>query len=299
MFRVCGLFLIIALVVATLFASTAYAEEASADTIKIVLPNYQGRDGRNHYVETLISTALSTQGLSADVVYHPLPSNVKRIEKLLTEEQAIDVAWLQATTSRTERMQYVPIPIFQGLHGTRLLLINQNRLEAFAQVNTLEQLKTLVGVQHHTWSDTSVLKMNGLSINGDLEYANMLRAIESGLADYFPRSAMTIHAEQRRLAARGIVIEPRLTLEYPSYFLLFVSNRQPDLQKMLVRGITKMSETGDFQRLFERFFDARFQSLDLLNRTKVALNNSALPQSLVSELRQGVFYKPSPKAFTD
>lgn len=267
-------------------------QEASLNNVEtsIVLPNYDGREGPNRYVERLITSALATLGQSAVIAYHPLPSNVKRIEKLLSDEGAIDVAWLPATRQRIERLSYVPVPIYQGLHGTRLLLVNQTKLSEFAKVDTIEGLKALIGVQHRTWSDTEVLKSNGLPINGELEYDNMLRAIESGLADYFPRSAMTIQSEQRRLASRGIVIEPRLSLVYPNYFLLFVSTRSPALLADLSRGVDNMASNGELQVLFKNFFDARFEGLNLHNRTRIVLSNPELPDSLVEELKNGIVY---------
>ena len=66
-------------------------------------------------------------------------------------------------------------------------MIKQSRLGEFADIKTLERLKPFIALQKQSWSDYYVLKSNGLTVNGDLSYESMLKALDEGLGDYFPK----------------------------------------------------------------------------------------------------------------
>ncbi|WP_100644577.1 substrate-binding periplasmic protein [Alteromonas facilis] len=279
----------IAVLVGVSGQSETHAAE-SAEKYTIVLPNYANRPDANHYVQDLVSRALATQGVGAEFDYYPLPTNTKRTLVLLGKDPEIDMTWLPATREYLDTINYIAIPLYQGLHGIRLLLINASNQDRFKNVDTLEALSELVGVQHKSWSDTRILMQNGLTVSGELDYDNMVRAIGSGFADYFPRSAMTIEFEQRKVADRNIIIEPQLALIYPSYYLLYVSDRQPKLFETLNAGFDEIIVSGAFAKIFEEYFSHRYENLDLDKRRKFQLRNSDIPSDVNQVLEKRILF---------
>lgn len=254
----------------------------------LTLPNPTGRSRPNTYIQRLIGEALKTQGIDVSFEYYELPSNQIRLNKLLQEGKTIDLAWLPADSYRTQKLQYVPIPLYQGKHGRRLFLIEEEAQPRFEKISTLSELANLLALQQRSWSDYKVLIENGLRVNGELNYRSMLRALSEGKGDYFPRSALTIFAEQKRANDMGIVIEKRLMLEYPTFTLLFLSQKQPLLMLDLLSGFQTLLITGGFEEIFQDFYSQRFESLGLEKRHRILLKNTELSEEVIELLQRHI-----------
>ncbi len=242
--------------------------------IKITLPlPANDKTPRNSYIEELLTFVFAKENLKLKLEYTKTRMNQLRMTKSLINDEFIDLTWLPYTTERAKELIAIEIPLYKGLHGTRLLIINKNNLEKFEEISTLNQLRHLVGVQHHSWSDYNVFVNNELSIKGDLSYQGMFKAASSGLVDYFPRSALTISDELKNSRDLQLIIEPTLVLKYPTYINFFVSKKVPELAKLIRSGMKKMIADGSFERLFNKYNGHNLQGLNLAKRQKLELKN--------------------------
>ncbi|WP_100656694.1 transporter substrate-binding domain-containing protein [Alteromonas flava] len=285
-----GMWLILAYGVGSAHVYALSATDQAVSHYNLVMPHSPNRNSRNRYVEELVEQALKTQGQTVSFEYYPFPTNVKRTMLLMGENAQIDLTWMPATHEYVNSFSYITLPLYQGLHGIRLLLIHNDNQQRFAAVNSLDDLAQLMGLQHESWSDTAVLLSNGLSVNRELDYDNMIRAIGLKVADYFPRSAMTIQYEQQKVKEQGIIIEPYLALVYPSYYLLFVSEKSPELKASLQRGVDHLIQEQKFMLIFERYFKDRYQGLDLSQRKKLILKNNDIPPELITTLNSRLMF---------
>ena len=67
---------------------------------------------------------------------------------------------------REQALLAIRIPLFKGLIGTRLLLINATDQPRFDQITGGAQLRVLHAGQGHDWPDTDILLHNGYAVAG-------------------------------------------------------------------------------------------------------------------------------------
>jgi len=245
--------------------------------VKITLPlPANNKTPRNYYIEELLTSIFARENFKLELQYTKARMNQLRMTKSLINDEFIDLTWLPFTTERAQKLLAVEIPLYKGLHGTRLLVINKDNLEKFEGISTLNQLGHLVGVQHHSWSDYDVLVANELRIKGDLSYSGMFKAVSSGLVDYFPRSALAIRDELKKNKDSQLIIEPTLVLKYPTYINFFVSKKAPELAKLIRSGMTKMIADGSFEIIFNKYYGSNLDLLNLAKRQKIELKNNSI-----------------------
>ncbi len=137
----------------------------------------------------------------------------------------------------------------------------------------MEQLRPLLAVQQQSWSDYDVLKANGLSVNGELDYAGMVKALESGLADYFPRSALAIGVELQRLQQTNFVIAPDIMLQYPNDYYFYLSKENQNIRDLLEQGMQKIQQSGELEQLYLQHFGDVEKQFSLSQRHIINLKN--------------------------
>lgn len=267
-----------------LAAETESHSDQLTPNVKITIPRSSRENVKNNYIETLLIAAVKASGNQGEIEYFDFPTNQSRLDKLLTEKSKLDLAWLPANKSRLNHIFFIPVPLYKGLHGNRLLLIRESEQQTFNELSGISELAKLTGLQNKHWYDYSVLKNNGLKINGEFEYRETIKALVEGFGDYYPRSAMTVAAEYRTYSAQPIAIEENLMLYYPSYFFIFVNNHNEALQSILMTGFKTIIKTGEMNRVFQQFYGKKINGLRLKERTTIELQNKALPELLKKSL---------------
>lgn len=279
---VISLFLInLPLVAGVSAAPGSIVTDSKQVTLTIARPRDPSRP--NIYVETLLKSAIAEAGFQLTIDYADFPFNQMKAEQLLLDGKMVDVAWMPATTKRLESLRSVPVPLYQGLHGNRLLLITQGSQGKFNGISTTNHLVKLVGITPKAWSDYDILTKNGLVIHGDLNYPASLKAVSDGLGDYFPRSALTIKGDIAAYPKLSFDIEENLVLKYPIYTMLFLSNKKSPILDMLLSGFAKLLDNGTYERLFLQFYQDRIASLNLTNRRYLYLDNPEVSQEAINK----------------
>jgi len=243
--------------------------------ITLPLPTYK-KASKNHYIEELLTAIFAKENFELELQYTKARMNQLRASKSLIDDEFINLSWLPYTAERAKSLLPIKIPLYKGLHGTRLLIINKNNLKKFEKINTLSQLRNLTGVQHLSWSDYDVLVNNKLDIKGDLHYLGMFKAVSSEIIDYFPRSALTIRGELKKNKDSQLTIEPTLVLKYPSYFNFFVNKKSHRLAKIIRTGMKKMLADGSFEIIFHKYYGHNIEMLSLGKRQVIVLKNDSV-----------------------
>ncbi|MEN3158622.1 hypothetical protein ABC502_09590 [Alkalimonas sp. NCh-2] len=245
----------------------------ASQPIQLMLPSSSHAGSvQNLYIESLLRESFASLGLMVEISYSQQEMNSSRIRQSLQTGRYINLAWLGARHQSDPELIAIPIALYNNVHGHRILLIQQQRQDEFSQITSLDQLAAFVGLQHHSWSDYEIMIKNGLTVEGELSYPAMYKALAEGLADYFPRSAMTIVAEHSRHAAEHVVIEQSLVLRYPNEFYFYTHKADIELAKQLEIGLRHLQQSGRFQQLFEQFYGDRLDALALEQRRVLELH---------------------------
>ncbi|MBE1298867.1 MAG: hypothetical protein GJ680_03010 [Alteromonadaceae bacterium] len=264
---------------------SAFTENLLTKSEQVAITIARPRDPSrpNVFIETLLTAAVAEEGLQLVINYADFPFNQIKAEQLLLDGKMVDVAWMPATTQRLKSLRYVPVPLYQGLHGNRLLLIAKGTQDKFNHVSTTNHLTKLIGITPKPWSDYDILTKNGLVIHGDLNYPASLKAVSDGLGDYFPRSALTIQGDIAAYPNLSFEIEQNLVLKYPIYTMFFLSNKKSEVLETLLTGFEKLLKNGEYERLFLQFYQNRIINLNLTKRRYLYLDNPEASQEAIDQ----------------
>lgn len=234
-------------------------------------------DPRSVYPLALLEMALSHSGRNYQLQSSAEPMSKSRSMIFLKEGNEVDVLWTMTSVERELDLRPVRVPIFRGLSGYRIMLVNRSKLQQFSRDNSADKIKRLVYAQGHDWIDAKILQLNGFKVVGAAHYDNLFLMLERNRVDAVPRNALEIADEAPLLAARNIVIEPNWLIYYPtaSYFFVHQDNRQ--LANDIESGLRKMLKDGTFDRLFQQFYAGHLAELKIDKRSILTLENPLLP----------------------
>ena len=211
----------------------------------------------------------------------------------LIDRGILTLITVMTSQEREEQLLPVRIPIYKGLWGHRICIINRRDLDKFAGIRTEEQLKALWAGQGHDWPDTKILQANGYNVVTSPNYQGLFGMLEQGRFDYFPRAINEPWREVEAEKARDLVVEPTLLIQYyaPAYF--FVSKENAKLAKRLERGLNMAIQDGSFERLFSThwYIQDALKLTNIQERTIFRLKNPLLTPETPLE-RKELWYQP-------
>ncbi len=222
---------------------------SAAVSINFVL---NGRDiERDKYKTDLIKMILDRAKIDYELYYYKKPGghdqNVERLKKGIVTIQSFG-----ATKFLEETLIPIRIPIFKGLIGYRVFLINKNDQHKFNKIKELDQLRKLTGMQGKGWTDIKILNDAGLPQLVVPSFALYRILNRGGRADYFSRAVYEAVGELQTLKNEypDITLEKRILLTYPFALYFYVSPKYPDLAKKLTEGFQELVDCGKFENFF-------------------------------------------------
>lgn len=207
----------------------------------------------------------------AEVIRLKIPVEEER--QLRNLNQSItDIAWATCSLQRNEAYLPVLVPQVAGLFGLRVNLIREDD-KRFAKIDTVDALKGLLAVQSAKWHDYDILVNNGFTVLSSDRFS-AYRAVEKGLADYYPRGIAEVTGEMKTAQTKALIIAPDHALRYPLLYLLYVKKGNTTLANRLTTGFERTIQNGAFLALLESQQWYQQARIILLGRTIFDLQNS-------------------------
>ncbi len=175
-------------------------------------------------------------------------TDAKVREELKT--QGIDVYWTMTSSELEKEFLPVRIPIFKGLLGNRIFIINADEQHKFTGVHSLRELSQLQAGQGTLWPDTKILDGAGLPVVTALKYESLFHMLEGNRFDYYPRGVHEPWNEVNQYANLNLAIERELMLVYRAPMYFFVNQSNTELAKALTEGLEVAIADGSFDRVF-------------------------------------------------
>lgn len=254
------------------------SDAATPAPVSVAYPAASPIDERrgNYYVE-LLKLAMAKADGSFVAVPSNNPSTAKRALIRLARHEGVDVFWGPTTSQLEQDFRAVRIPLDKGILGWRLLLINRDDAKRFASLDSLAQLQTLRAGSAAEWSDTQVLRDNGLQVVTAQQYRNLLAMLVARRFDYVPRGIGEIADEARQHPE--FVVEAHLALHYPVCTYFFVAQDNEPLAKQIENGLLRAKADGSFDKLFERYYATALHMAGLDQRRILQMRNTVEPQT--------------------
>ncbi|GAB3018647.1 substrate-binding periplasmic protein [Bowmanella dokdonensis] len=239
----------------------------------VIYPGY----ARDDYMVSVLKLALShlpenayeVRALGAD-----LPK--ERAFDLLGAPDGLDVLTGTCLKDRSHQALPVHFPLLRGLNGMRIGLIPAANPDKLKAVKNLTDLKALHIGQYHSWSDTRILRANGLRVFAGGDYEGLYLMLDRQRIDVFPRSVLEIEQNLAQHPTLELMIDSHLLIQYPSAYYFFVSRDNPQLAIDLKQGLESALQDGSFDKLFEAQFGEILQRLGIKQRHLLHLDNPFL-----------------------
>jgi len=176
----------------------------------------------------------------------------------------------------------IPQPLTKGLLGYRLLLVRDESLAKFAQINTPQQLQALsIGIPQ-TWADAGLFRHNRYKVIEQGTLDNLFLLLKNGTFDYVALGVNEIEEifSHRVVPMGGICIEPSLMLYYPFPLVFYVNPSNSVLAERIEKGLKLIACNGEHETLFSHHHGDVVQRLNLRNRKLLTLKNPILPPDM-------------------
>ena len=237
-------------------------------------------DDNEKYYVSLLKLALN-ETIDDFGPYQLQSVNINMVQQrsinMLGTGKYIDVIWSMTSSKREQTLQAVYIPLLKGLMGYRVFLIRADEQNRFSDINTIEELNSMVAGQGAYWPDTEILKANGV-FNVDALEKYLHSMLVKRRFDYFPRAITEVATELVKYPM--LALESQLMFKYtaPSYF--FVNEKNTVLAERLELGLMRAIKNGSFDRLFYDVWAPAvlMTQLNIVNRLVFPLKNPLLSE---------------------
>lgn len=192
----------------------------------------------------------------------------------------LDLAWTSSDAKMEATVLPIRIPLFKGLLGYRILIINKHDQAKFDRVETLEDLKQLTFGQGRTWADTNILEANGFTVIKTNKYPSLFYMVEGGRFDAFPRGVHEPFGELAQRPELELAVEKNLMVAYKMPFYLFVSKNNPELAKDIETGFNRAIADGSFDEAFMNAPEVKdvIEKANMKNRKVFYIDNPTLSE---------------------
>ena len=229
------------------------ARAAPAAHFEIVYPQIRaGRDVHAAFALATLDIAMKAANASYTVRQVEIVMERTRALAELASGNTINLHWTSMEARAERGLNVVHIPIHRGLIGYRVFLIRQDRQADFDRIDTLEDLRSMTGVQGLGWIDTDIMRNAGLPVQTTSTYETIFRMLEGRRVDYFPRGVIEAYPELDSHVSTepDLAVENRLLLGYRSDFLFYVSPNHGLLAETIARGFAAAWRDGSYLKLF-------------------------------------------------
>lgn len=244
-------------------------------------------DKRYEYNIALLKAALEvTKEAYGDYSMQPSSyGDVSRKRQIaLVESGKMTITWAPASDELQEQLSAIKIPIFKGLLGYRFFFVNDSEKEKFASVKSLEELKKLTMCTGHGWGVTKLYTHHGFKTLISPAYEGLFEMIEQGRADYFSRGINEIFKEYeaRKDKYPKLHIDTHLSLYHPLPFYTYLppTKEGKALAQRVEKGFHLLIQSGEFERLFQKYHGELLADANLGERTMFSVDNPFLPKDV-------------------
>lgn len=251
-------------------------------------------DIKQSYPLQLLALALEQTGVRYELKPTTKSLSEKRARELLRANREIHVIWRSTTRDLEDELLPIRIPIYKGLMGLRVLLLDGENTSLLKPIQQLTELRRFIPVQGYNWPDTKVLQANGFEVTTAANLRQMYSILSGGGANFSPRSIIDVWDEVSSPAfPSSLKVEPHLALYYPSATYFFVHRKNLILANLLRSGLEQALAKGVFDHLFLSVHKELMESANIDGRTLFELENPELPESTPLHRRELWFRMPS------
>ncbi|NOH81017.1 ABC transporter substrate-binding protein [Vibrio sp. RE86] len=214
--------------------------------------NIPGKVGEDKFTVTLLKEFVKRSD-NYDQVHHIYGTSGDPAQsKMMADVElgSLDVVWMGTTKELETSLSPVYVPIYRGLLGMRLPIVERDKADIFNHVDSLSEMQRFTACQGKTWSDTLILEANGINVAKSLKYPNLFYMLEGDRCDYFPRGFFEPYPEVQTYSHLNLTVDEHVILRYRMPLFFFTAKNKPELAREMTQVFADMYQDGSFQSLF-------------------------------------------------
>ncbi len=260
---------ILFMLIAAVFSTNVMAK------LKVIYPNVNNQ-GENTFGYAALKLALENSGRDFEIQISDGEQNDALVRQMLEKKQ-ISIADFGTSAEFEQKFSPVYFPIDLGLNGWRILLIHKENQSQFAEINSIEDLRTRETGQGAGWSDVEILESAGMKVVTAPTIENLIKMTDKKRINCFPLGANEAHSllDIYKKESPNVVVEQELLLIYPFGRLFFVHKDNKELHDIVETGLIESFKNGSFWKMFRshKSNESLFTKVNLKNRRQIVLDN--------------------------
>ena len=264
------------LVAVASFLGSGLVFSQTADPIVYQVPE-SSTDFRSQYAVELLQLILKNTDTQRKTKPLKTTASQDRVLMLLNDG-VIDVFWSGASKFRNQEFTPIEFPIYKGLLGYRLVLVNSEQPDLLAKTRTLEALKKFTVGQGGDWPDTRVYSENGFVVQTTSTYEGLFNMLSKKRFDLFPRSIVEVWRELESFGSYDITLDEHILIHYPFAMFYYVRKNDKKLAALLNLGFQRIKDNGQFDELFYHYYGDIINKAHIPSRNVIEMPNSLFPK---------------------
>jgi hypothetical protein len=245
------------------------ASGAEPRAIRLARPAFHV-DPKKWYPLHLLEAAIRASEEPGTVRVVDRMTDSRALIELSVPEGQVDVVVGMPSQERDEKLLRVPVPLYKGLFGLRLLVVRRGEAANWRAVRDLPSLRAKLLLQGADWPDTSIMSANGLQLRTAAKVPQLYEMLLRGEGDAFPRGA-TEAAGEVVWQEQRVEIVPGLGLRYHTDLFFYVRRHDTPLAQQLQRGLLALNRSGALDRLLLDHHGEDLRVADLRGRRWIEL----------------------------
>lgn len=239
---------------------------ATAAPLRVTIPKYEAENPIAAYYPQLLTLALEktleTDGPFELVQATQVLTSLRQAAELKNNGM-VSLIWDSSDARREADLLPIRVSLLRNLHDYRVLLIRADDARRYAQVRTLNDLRSFTAGAGVNWPSTEALRYNRMPVVTSVDYVKLFPMLRAKRFDYILRGVHAGFNEERAYGSSGLIVERTLLLRYPGRFYFFVNKNNTALADRVERGLHIALDDGSFDKLFHSVEDFRLSEAEI------------------------------------
>ena len=176
-----------------------------------------------------------------------------------------------------DEFYYAAFPIDRGIFSYRICFVNDAKVKAVSEADTLEKIRQFTIGQGVGWLDVSILQHNGFTVAETPKYENLFPMVAAGRVDLVCRGLSEIQPEWDNFRdLGGFSVDRSFALYYPLPRFMWIHKSRPQAFNRIRRGLEIVYNDGSARELWEKHYRKKLDFVSLKNRRIFMLTNPFL-----------------------
>lgn len=178
---------------------------------------------------------------------------------------------------RNRPKHIVADPVDFGILGARIAVYRKDKESDFFEISKTSYRQAKIA-QPWDWADVPIYESNAFALVKAPSLEACFTWVSTGKADYLALGANEVMSLFEKLDgdASGLKVDPHAVIYYPMPLQIYCHPASSTLALTLTQRLKKFRESGQLKRLFQSYYQAEINRVNLQNRRVITLSNPNL-----------------------